>query len=174
MLFWRLGQYCIRPFNFWSTFKIYVAFPKGDYVIVDPIEEGEKVKAEISVILYKDHIQYLQKQRLWWVKTNIRPNQQFCFSTGINCVMIFTLTSSRPEGFMEESSGQDKTNKQQEKEEGSEEKDEDEDVSDSEDDESDLFVNTNRINYQYSESEEEEEDSEEEDDDVEEKTENGS
>lgn len=86
--------------------------------------------------------------------------------------MIFTLTSSRPEGFMEESSGQDKTNKQLEKEEGTEEKDEHEDVSDSEDDESDLFVNTNRINYQYSESEEE--DSEEEDDDVEEKKENGS
>lgn len=38
---------------------------QGDYVIVDPIEEGEKVKAEISFILYKDHIQYLQKQQLW-------------------------------------------------------------------------------------------------------------
>nr|ACQ58150.1 Probable RNA-binding protein EIF1AD [Anoplopoma fimbria] len=38
---------------------------RGDYVIVDPIEEGEKVKAEISFILYKDHIQYLQKQQLW-------------------------------------------------------------------------------------------------------------
>lgn len=38
---------------------------RGDYVIVDPIEEGEKVKAEISFILYKDNIQYLQKQQLW-------------------------------------------------------------------------------------------------------------
>lgn len=38
---------------------------QGDYVIVDPIEEGEKVKAEISFILYKDHIQYLQKQQHW-------------------------------------------------------------------------------------------------------------
>ncbi len=38
---------------------------EGDFVIVDPIEEGEKVKAEISFILYKDHIQYLQKQQLW-------------------------------------------------------------------------------------------------------------
>lgn len=38
---------------------------RGDYVIVDPIDEGEKVKAEINVILFKDHIQYLQKQQLW-------------------------------------------------------------------------------------------------------------
>lgn len=44
-----------------------LSISKGDYVIVDPIEEGEKVKAEISFILYKDHIQYLQKQQHWWV-----------------------------------------------------------------------------------------------------------
>lgn len=114
---------------------------RGDYVIVDPIEEGEKVKAEISFILYKDQIQHLQKQQLW------------------------------PEGFTEEPSEQDKTGTQQEKEGETEERDEE--FSDSEDDESDLFVNTNRCNYQYSESEEE--DSEEEDDDVkEERTENGS
>lgn len=38
---------------------------QGDYLIVNPIEEGEKVKAEISVILYKDHVQHLQKKQLW-------------------------------------------------------------------------------------------------------------
>uniref|UniRef100_A0A4W6FRX9 Probable RNA-binding protein EIF1AD n=1 Tax=Lates calcarifer TaxID=8187 RepID=A0A4W6FRX9_LATCA len=118
-----------------TKFRKNIWIKRGDYVIVDPIEEGEKVKAEISFILYKDHIQYLQKQQLW------------------------------PQGFMEESSAQDKTDKQQEKEDEMEEKDkeEEEEVSDSEDDESDLFVNTNRCNYQYSESEEE--DSEEEDED---------
>ncbi|KAL7395648.1 hypothetical protein ABVT39_020809 [Epinephelus coioides] len=120
-----------------TKFRKNIWIKRGDYVIVDPIEEGEKVKAEISFILYKDHIQYLQKQKLW------------------------------PEGFTEESSEQEATNKQQEKE-----KEKDEEYSDSEDDESDLFVNTNRCNYEYSESEEE--DSEEEDDDQEERTENGS
>ncbi|XP_031713514.1 putative RNA-binding protein EIF1AD [Anarrhichthys ocellatus] len=109
---------------------------RGHYVIVDPIEEGEKVKAEISFILYKDHIQYLQKQQLW------------------------------PEGFTKEP---DKPNKEQKKQEETEEQDEA--FSGSEDDESDLFVNTNRCNYQYSESEEE--DSEEEED-KEERTEKGS
>uniref|UniRef100_A0A3P8SIB6 Probable RNA-binding protein EIF1AD n=1 Tax=Amphiprion percula TaxID=161767 RepID=A0A3P8SIB6_AMPPE len=121
-----------------TKFRKNIWIKRGDYVIVDPIEEGEKVKAEISVILYKDHIQYLQKQQLW------------------------------PEGFMEDQSAQDKSNKQQEME----EKDEEDEVSDSEDDESDLFVNTNRCNYEYSESEEEEEDSEEEDE--ENRTGNGS
>ncbi|XP_059202880.1 probable RNA-binding protein EIF1AD [Centropristis striata] len=123
-----------------TKFRKNLWIKRGDYVIVDPIEEGEKVKAEISFILYKDHIQYLQEQQHW------------------------------PEGFTEELSEQDKTNKQQEKEAETQEKDEE--LSDSEDDESDLFVNTNRCNYQYSESEEE--DSEEEDDDKEERTENGS
>ncbi|XP_040031474.1 putative RNA-binding protein EIF1AD [Gasterosteus aculeatus] len=89
---------------------------RGDYVIVDPIDEGEKVKAEISFILYKDNIQYLQKQQLW------------------------------PEGFTVE------PDKEPEK---AEETEKDEDFSGSDDDESDLFVNTNRCNYQYSESGEE-------------------
>ncbi|KAG8004244.1 putative RNA-binding protein EIF1AD [Nibea albiflora] len=130
-----------------TKFRKNLWIKRGDYVIVDPIEEGEKVKAEISFILYKDHIQHLQKQQNW------------------------------PEGFMEEPSEQDKTTKQQGKEDGTEGRDEDEDTSDSEDDESDLFVNTNRSNYQYNESEEEEEDvedSEEEDDAKEERTKNGS
>ncbi|XP_026185427.1 putative RNA-binding protein EIF1AD [Mastacembelus armatus] len=122
-----------------TKFRKNIWIKRGDYVIVDPIEEGEKVKAEISVILYKDHIQYLQKQQLW------------------------------PQGFMETS--------KQGKEQETQEKGEKEDVSESEDDESDLFVNTNRSNYQFSESEDEEdseEDSEEEDEQKEGRTENGS
>ncbi|XP_042349338.1 probable RNA-binding protein EIF1AD [Plectropomus leopardus] len=124
-----------------TKFRKNIWIKRGDYVIVDPIEEGEKVKAEISFILYKDHIQYLQKQQLW------------------------------PEGFTEEPSEKETTNNQQKKEEETESKDEE--FSDSEDDESDLFVNTNRCNYQYSESEEEDSE-EEDDDDEEERTENGS
>nr|XP_015808271.2 probable RNA-binding protein EIF1AD [Nothobranchius furzeri] len=110
-----------------TKFRKNIWIKRGDYVIVDPIEEGEKVKAEISFILYKDHIQHLQKQQLW------------------------------PEGFTEKSS-QDKTSHKRQEE--PEEKEEDE-GSDSED-ESDLFVNTNRCNYQYSESEEDDSEEEEE------------
>lgn len=155
----------------WYLLNLCFAFVKGDYVIVDPIEEGEKVKAEISFILYKDHIQYLQKQQQWWVDTHTHTHMLLLLCKWV-WSWVFTLTSTRPEGFMKEPSEQDKTNKQQLKGEGTEEKDE-EDSSDSEDDESDLFVNTNRCNYQYSESEDEE-DSEDEDEDEEEKEENGS
>ncbi|KAM4554501.1 putative RNA-binding protein EIF1AD [Odontesthes bonariensis] len=124
-----------------TKFRKNIWIKRGHYVIVDPIEEGEKVKAEISFILYKDHIQYLQKQQLW------------------------------PEEFMEEQSLQDKTDKRQGRGEETEGKDEEEEGSESEDDESDLFVNTNRCNYQYSESDEEDSDEE---DEEEGRTENGS
>ncbi|XP_076025844.1 putative RNA-binding protein EIF1AD [Genypterus blacodes] len=48
-----------------TKFRKNIWIKRGDYVIVDPIEEGEKVKAEISVILYKDHVQHLQQEQLW-------------------------------------------------------------------------------------------------------------
>ncbi|XP_035017420.1 probable RNA-binding protein EIF1AD [Hippoglossus stenolepis] len=67
-----------------TKFRKNLWIKRGDYVIVDPIEEGEKVKAEISFILYKDHIRNLKKLKLW------------------------------PAGFTEESPAQDKTNKQKE------------------------------------------------------------
>ncbi|XP_032410127.1 putative RNA-binding protein EIF1AD [Xiphophorus hellerii] len=88
-----------------TKFRKNIWIKRGDYVIVDPIEEGEKVKAEISFILYKDHIQYLQKQQLW------------------------------PEGFMEEPSSQGKTSSKEaeaegrdDEEEGSDSEDDDSDL----------------------------------------------
>lgn len=108
---------------------------RGDYVIVDPIEEGEKVKAEISFILYKDHIQNLQKQQLW------------------------------PEGFTEEPLEPEKTKKGQEKREHTEGKDEEDfsDSEDDESDLF-VNTNRNNYQYIESEeedSDEEEEDGKE-------------
>lgn len=37
----------------------------GDFVIVDPISEGSKVKAEISVILYPEQIKYIKEEGKW-------------------------------------------------------------------------------------------------------------
>lgn len=42
-------------------------FP-GDFVIVDPIEEGNKVCAEIVHILYGKQIKYLKSEGLWYAK----------------------------------------------------------------------------------------------------------
>ncbi|KAJ0002556.1 hypothetical protein NQD34_007705 [Periophthalmus magnuspinnatus] len=113
-----------------TKFRKNIWIKRGDFVIVDPIEEGEKVKAEISFILYKDHIQYLQKQQLW------------------------------PEAFTDQATAQEKTStdpKKTEEEKNADGEDDEDEYSDSEDDESDLFVNTNHRNYHYSESEEESE-----------------
>jgi probable RNA-binding protein EIF1AD len=38
---------------------------RGDYVIIEPIEEGNKVKAEIIHILTKEHIKYIKSQGVW-------------------------------------------------------------------------------------------------------------
>ncbi|XP_008325733.1 putative RNA-binding protein EIF1AD [Cynoglossus semilaevis] len=80
-----------------TKFRKNIWIKRGDYVIVDPIEEGEKVKAEISFILYKDHIHYLQKQQLW------------------------------PAGFVEDTSGEDNTKEQLETAEKDEEESNSED-----------------------------------------------
>ncbi|KAJ8338033.1 hypothetical protein SKAU_G00369990 [Synaphobranchus kaupii] len=117
-----------------TKFRKNIWIKRGDFVIVDPIEEGEKVKGEISFILYKEQIRHLQTTGFW------------------------------PEGFSEESTlGETRLGQQQEEREA-EENEEGEGMTDSEEDDSDLFVNTNRVNYHYSESEDEtdEEDEDEE------------
>ncbi|XP_072296015.1 probable RNA-binding protein EIF1AD [Eucyclogobius newberryi] len=125
-----------------TKFRKNIWIKRGDFVIVESIEEGEKVKAEISSILYKDQIQDLQKQQLW-------PG---------------AFTDPQAAALDKPSTGPKKTEEEEEKNDD----DEGEFSSDSEDDESDLFVNTNRCNYHYSESDEE---SDEEDEDEEEKAE---
>ncbi|XP_062892274.1 probable RNA-binding protein EIF1AD isoform X2 [Mobula hypostoma] len=114
-----------------TKFRKNIWIKRGDFLIVDPIEEGEKVKAEIASILYKEHIKELQQQGAW------------------------------PASFSEPASHEStqrelSTRGSEEETEGKSEDDDD----DSEDD-GDLFVNTNRRNYEYWESEEDSEGEEE-------------
>lgn len=44
---------------------ILVLISVGDYVIVDPIAEGNKVQAEIVNILYPLQIKHLKEEKLW-------------------------------------------------------------------------------------------------------------
>jgi len=37
----------------------------GDYVMIEPIAEGDKVKAEISNILYRPQVKFIKEQGLW-------------------------------------------------------------------------------------------------------------
>ncbi|XP_065307061.1 probable RNA-binding protein EIF1AD [Dermacentor albipictus] len=46
-------------------FRKNIWIKRGDFVIVEPIEEGDKVKAEIERILYRDQIKYIKEEGLW-------------------------------------------------------------------------------------------------------------
>jgi len=48
-----------------TKFRKSVWIKRGDYVIVEAIEEGDKVKAEIIRILYKDQVKHIKKENLW-------------------------------------------------------------------------------------------------------------
>lgn len=48
-----------------SKYRKNIWIKRGDFLIVDPIEEGEKVKAEISFVLCKNHVCSLQKEGHW-------------------------------------------------------------------------------------------------------------
>ncbi|KAH9417277.1 putative RNA-binding protein eif1ad [Dermatophagoides pteronyssinus] len=48
-----------------TKFRRSVWIKRGDFLIVTPIEEGNKVRAEIHSILLKDHIRYLKQQNKW-------------------------------------------------------------------------------------------------------------
>lgn len=54
-----------------TKFRKNVWIKRGDYVLIQPIEEGEKVKAEIYAILYAEQIKYIQSQGQWWVLKKI-------------------------------------------------------------------------------------------------------
>ncbi|CAN2390389.1 eukaryotic translation initiation factor 1A domain containing [Pristimantis euphronides] len=109
-----------------------IFFSLGDFLIVDPIAEGEKVKAEMAFIIYKDHQHLLQEEGLW------------------------------PSGFNKddaENPAKEKgSNKEAESNNSKNSKSEAED--DDTEDDSDLFVNTNRVYYEDSEEESDEEENE--------------
>uniref|UniRef100_A0A3Q1NCM6 Probable RNA-binding protein EIF1AD n=1 Tax=Bos taurus TaxID=9913 RepID=A0A3Q1NCM6_BOVIN len=112
-----------------SKYRKNIWIKRGDFLIVDPIEEGEKVKAEISFVLCKDHGGPLGH----WL-----PHFPggFAFSQVTEKDNNDRNRQTQPELPAEpQSSGEE---------------------SSSEDD-SDLFVNTNRRQYHESEEESEEE-----------------
>merc|ERR1711936_1551217 len=48
-----------------TKFRKNVWIKRGDFVVVKPIEEGDKVKAEILTILYKEQIKYIKAENQW-------------------------------------------------------------------------------------------------------------
>jgi probable RNA-binding protein EIF1AD len=108
-------------------FRKSVWVKRGDFVVVQPIEEGDKVKAEIVRVLYKEQIKYYKAEGAW------------------------------PDAFVEERKEKEREEAGKRDADGAavQESSEEEEES-AEDSDSDLFVNTNRPNVHYSESEDEE------------------
>lgn len=48
-----------------TKFRKNIWVKRGDFVIVEPIEEGDKVKAEIVHILFRDQIKYIKEEGQW-------------------------------------------------------------------------------------------------------------
>lgn len=46
-------------------FRKHVWIKRGDYVVTEPIPEGNKVRAEIVRILMKDHIRHIIANNMW-------------------------------------------------------------------------------------------------------------
>ncbi|XP_076877463.1 putative RNA-binding protein EIF1AD isoform X2 [Brachyhypopomus gauderio] len=115
-----------------TKFRKNIWIKRGDFVIVDPIEEGDKVKGEISSILYRDHIQYLRKLGIW------------------------------PKGFMTDGVCEEKKTEPEKEQSNEQHQEEEECDSSDTDDDRDLFINTNRATVLYSDSEEDSDEEEEE------------
>ncbi|GFO34715.1 eukaryotic translation initiation factor 1a domain containing [Plakobranchus ocellatus] len=46
-------------------FRKHVWIKRGDFILIEPIEEGDKVRGEISHILFKDQIKHIQENKKW-------------------------------------------------------------------------------------------------------------
>ena len=65
-----------------TKFRRNVWIKRGDFVLVEPIAEGDKVKAEIIQILTKEHIKFFQENNQWpeqFVKKKETPSEDGLF-----------------------------------------------------------------------------------------------
>ncbi|XP_022090557.1 probable RNA-binding protein EIF1AD [Acanthaster planci] len=125
-----------------TRFRKNVWIKRGDFVIVDPILEGDKVKAEITTILYPKQIKYIQKEGLWPDQFTSKPlHGEGEMGQPHNNQDVEVITKDLAGISLGDQAGRS----------------DEEDSSDSDNDE-DLFVNTNRptVTYFYSDSSEEE------------------
>lgn len=56
-----------------TKFRKNVWIKRGDFVLTSNISEGDKVKGEITTILYKEQIKYLRAQGVWPAVFDVSP-----------------------------------------------------------------------------------------------------
>lgn len=69
-----------------SKFRKNIWVKRGDFVIVEPIEEGDKVKAEMVRVLSKEHIKYFKKIKVWPDAFDAEPDSDDDFKN-VNCAL---------------------------------------------------------------------------------------
>ncbi len=140
-----------------TRFRKNVWIKRGDFVIVDPIQEGDKVKAEIASILYPKQIKYIQQESLWPAQFTKKTSSSDLDTDGEQGGDLSTDTLTKD---ISKISLRDAVSRPGD---GGDDEDDDDGESDSDNDD-DLFVNTNRptVTYFYSDSEEEDEEDNEE------------
>ncbi|CAG2102484.1 unnamed protein product [Medioppia subpectinata] len=108
-------------------FRKWIWIKRGDYLIVDPIEEGNKVKAEITSILLKDQIKYIKDEGKW------PPEFEDKNSTDedINSDQLFRNTNHRDQDIDDSSSSSESDEEDNEEEADDEEEEEDKPSQDS-------------------------------------------
>ncbi|XP_018325457.1 probable RNA-binding protein EIF1AD isoform X2 [Agrilus planipennis] len=48
-----------------SKFRKNIWVRRGNFILVEPIEEGDKVKAEMVRVLSKEHVKYFKREGIW-------------------------------------------------------------------------------------------------------------
>lgn len=149
-----------------TRFRKNVWIKRGDFVLADPIAEGDKVKAEIMAILYPKQIKYIKEEGLWPSGFDAGPQNSHKIQDSLSNE-VEDLTKEMNEASLSESNGK----KGECVDNLATSEGEEVDYYSSEDNDDDLFVNTNRptVTYYYSDSSEDEEEEDEEEQEAEER-----
>lgn len=61
-----------------TKFRKNVWVKRGDYILVEPITEGDKVKAEMVRILTNEHVKYYKKENIWPAEFSADDKNKSC------------------------------------------------------------------------------------------------
>jgi len=146
-----------------TKFRRNIWVKRGDFVVTEPIKEGNKVQGEIVYILLAKQIKYLKNEKLWPKEFDIQDMQQPQQQTDAE---KSTLLDSNGNSCLNENDSGEVDAQSESHVDGNNSDDENNDNdsdSESSDNDDDLFVNPNhRPVYYMDESSEEEESSEDE------------
>lgn len=83
-----------------TKFRKNIWVKRGDYVLVEPIAEGDKVKAEIVKIMNKDSIKYYKENNVWpkefedsKKESNVDDDDELFVNTNRKPVLVYASES---------------------------------------------------------------------------------